>query len=65
MTLSPDQLQGGNQGVSKTSVAQVCARAVMDPKALNKSFYLSGRSRSDQSDDWSEKFGALPADPTL
>ena len=65
VTLSPDQQQGGNQGVSKTSVAQVCARAVMDPKALNKSFYLSGRSRSDQSDDWSEKFGALPADPTL
>jgi hypothetical protein len=56
--------------VSRAEVAQVCARALVDPNALNKSFYLSKTKRSssaaaaaaDVADLLSAKFAALPPD---
>ena len=51
--------------VSRAAVAQVCVRALLDPHALNKSFYVapskSVGSRPDE--DLSAKFAALPKDP--
>ena len=53
--------------VSRSEVAQVCVRALLDPSALNKSFYVTkvtGKSRRID-DDLHEKFDALPADATV
>jgi hypothetical protein len=49
--------------VSRAEVAQICVSALMDPKALNKSFYVSKQGSASSSDeDISLKFSALPAD---
>lgn len=49
--------------VSRADVAQVCVSALLDPNALNKSFYVSKKSGGTRSDeDMSAKFSALPKD---
>eukprot|EP00977_Amphora_coffeiformis_P012681 scaffold3199_cov165-Amphora_coffeaeformis.AAC.4 len=50
--------------VSRAEVAQVAVSALMDPKALNKSFYVSKKvgKASARDEDISAKFSALPTD---
>jgi NAD(P)H-binding len=56
--------------VSRDEIAQVCVNALLDPNALNKSFYVTKKSMKDQqtvivNDDDKEiasKFASLPAD---
>lgn len=62
-------LQASNDGVtpvSRADVAQVCVSALLDPNALNKSFYMSKtkyKSRGTANEeDISEKFKTLPRD---
>lgn len=61
-------LKSSNEGiasVSRAEVAQVCASALLDPNALNKSLYISktsGRKSTSKDEDISSKFAKLPAD---
>ena len=50
--------------VSRAEVAQIAVSALMDPNALNKSFYISKRAgkATVRDEDISAKFSALPAD---
>jgi len=49
--------------VSRADVAQVCVSALLDPHALNKSFYVTQKKvASSQDEDMSAKFAALPID---
>jgi len=49
--------------VSRADVAQVCVSALLDPHALNKSFYVTKKKvASSQDEDMSAKFAALPID---
>ena len=52
--------------VSRDEVAQVCVGALLDPNALNKSFYMGKRQRGQRSssvdENMSTKFAALPTD---
>lgn len=54
--------------VSRAEVAQVCASALLDPHALNKSLYVSKSERKSQDltreEDMSSKFSMLPSDAT-
>jgi hypothetical protein len=53
----------GVAAVSRADVAQVCTAALLDPNALNKSFYVSKKlSATAQDEDMSAKFANLPAD---
>jgi hypothetical protein len=53
--------------VSRAEVAQVCASALLDPNALNKSLYVSKAKRKSKDlsreEDMSSKFSELQADP--
>jgi uncharacterized protein YbjT (DUF2867 family) len=53
--------------VSRAEVAQVCASALLDPNALNKSLYVSKAKRKSNNlsreEDMSSKFSQLQADP--
>ena len=53
--------------VSRAEVAQVVVSALMDPKALNKSVYVSKKAgkASARDEDISAKFSALPADAVV
>lgn len=54
--------------VSRAEVAQVCVGALLDPHALNKSFYVSKRDKGKISvadESMSAKFEALPVDQVL
>ena len=53
--------------VSRAEVAQVAVSAIMDPKALNKSFYVSKRvgKASARDEDISAKFSSLPVDAVV
>jgi hypothetical protein len=56
------------KAVSRAEVAQVCVSALLDPNALNKSFYVSKRAKKTASvldESISAKFQALPADTTV
>jgi uncharacterized protein YbjT (DUF2867 family) len=50
--------------VSRSDVAQVCASALVDPNALNKSFYISKflRATRVEDEDMSKKFSQLSVD---
>ena len=49
--------------VSRADVAQVCVSAILDPHALNKSFYVTKKNvGSEKDEDMSAKFAALPMD---
>jgi len=49
--------------VSRSELAQVCVSALLDPEALNKSFYISKKKGGSAADeDISSKFAALPRD---
>mmetsp|Transcript_30722 Transcript_30722/g.73711 ORF Transcript_30722/g.73711 Transcript_30722/m.73711 type:complete len:137 (-) Transcript_30722:65-475(-) len=49
--------------VSRAEVAQVCVGALLDPKALNKSVYMSKkRSSAIDDEDISKKFAAVSSD---
>ena len=52
--------------VSRAEVAQVCAEALLDPNALNKSFYMRKAKRKLQDlqreEDLSSKFAVVPPD---
>lgn len=54
--------------VSRDEVAQVCASALLDPSALNKSFYMTKTQRKStggdlsKEEDMSNKFSSLPTD---
>lgn len=52
--------------VSRAEVAQVCAEALLDPNALNKSFYMGTAKRKSQDltreEDLSSKFAVVPPD---
>jgi uncharacterized protein YbjT (DUF2867 family) len=52
------------EAVSRSDVAQVCASALVDPNALNKSFYMSKSLKTATAEDEniSAKFSQLPAD---
>ena len=50
--------------LSRADVARVCVQALLDPEALNKSFYLQHR-QSALNEDLSAQFAALPADPVV
>jgi hypothetical protein len=53
------------QAVSRAEAAQVCVSALLDPNALNKSFYVSKKDKKSIKsidDDISAKFQALPVD---
>jgi NAD(P)H-binding len=57
----------GTEPVSRADVAKVCVSALLDPAALNKSFYVRKRKVSSSSssrvdEDMSSKFAALPMD---
>ena len=53
--------------VSRADVAQVAVSALMDPKALNKSFYVSRKEgkATVRDEDLSLKFSSLPADAVV
>jgi uncharacterized protein YbjT (DUF2867 family) len=52
--------------VSRADLAQVCVSALMDPSALNKSYYISMKRKSTSKDeDMSAKFSQLPADAVV
>jgi len=56
--------------VSRADVAQVCASALLEPNALNKSFYLSkSKARSsamvDAEEELSNKFSRVPVDTAV
>jgi uncharacterized protein YbjT (DUF2867 family) len=53
------------EALSRADVARVCVQALLDPEALNKSFYLCRGSSSDDSEDLSAQFEALPTDTIL
>lgn len=67
--VSCPQKERALMAVSRAEVAQVCARALMDPAALNKSFYVSKRKggivSSDDDEDMEAKFSALQADAVV
>jgi hypothetical protein len=52
--------------LSRAEIAQVCVSALMDPNALNKSFYVTKKEgaapTADESDYMRDKFRVLPAD---
>jgi uncharacterized protein YbjT (DUF2867 family) len=51
--------------VSRDDVARVCVSALLDPNALNKSFYMGkkkGQKSSSEDEDMASKFGQLSAD---
>ena len=52
--------------VSRAEVAQVCAEALLDSNALNKSFYMRKAKRKSQDlqkeEDLSSKFAVVPPD---
>ena len=52
--------------VSRAEVAQVCAEALLDPNALNKSLYMSKAKRKSndlsREEDMSSKFAVVPPD---
>ena len=50
--------------MSRAEIAQVCVSALMDPYALNKSFYITKKKGavSATDEDIRDKFQALPAD---
>lgn len=54
--------------VSRAEVAQVCAEALLDPNALNKSLYMGKAKRKSQDlareKDLSSKFAVVPPDPS-
>jgi hypothetical protein len=52
------------EAVSRSDVAQVCALALLDPNALNKSFYMAKSLKAATSDDEniSAKFSRIPMD---
>lgn len=57
----------GITDVSRAEVAQVAVSALMDPKALNKSVYMSKKAGKDSAsdEDLSAKFSVLPADDAV
>lgn len=62
--LRSEPTEGELVAVSRDEVAQVIVSALLDPNALNKSFYVGkkkGKSRS-VDEDFSAKFAALPTD---
>ncbi|KAI2509070.1 NmrA-like family [Fragilaria crotonensis] len=52
------------EAVSRADVAQVCALALLDPNALNKSFYMAKSLKAATSEDEniSAKFSRIPMD---
>lgn len=51
------------ESVSRADVAKICVSALLEPHALNKSFYVGKKKRGSQDDeDMSAKFSALPMD---
>lgn len=54
--------------VSRAEVAQVCAEALLDPNALNKSIYMRKAKRKtkdlQKEEDLSSKFAGVPSDPS-
>ena len=69
--LSSDQTSSGSteddnlfmpSAVSRDEVAQVCVSALLDPNALNKSFYMSKQSGAAEEDNISSKFADLDVD---
>lgn len=65
--LRSEPTEGELVAVSRDEVAQVIVSALLDPNALNKSFYVGkkkGKSRS-VDEDFSAKFAALPTDAII
>jgi putative NADH-flavin reductase len=66
-TLPPSSSSAAEALVSRDEVAQICVNALLDPSALNKSFYVSKKkgqaTRADE--DISAKFKALAADTVV
>ncbi|GKY94897.1 hypothetical protein MPSEU_000454600 [Mayamaea pseudoterrestris] len=63
--LSTIDLSANNEdvtAVSRTDVAQVCVSALLDPNALNKSFYMRKKKGSSMDENIAGKFAALPKD---
>ena len=52
------------EAVSRSDVAQVCAQALLDPNALNKSFYMakSVKAATSEDENISAKFSKIPMD---
>ena len=52
--------------VSRADVAQVCASAILDPNALNKSFYISKSKKKKMAavmdENFSVQLSGLPTD---
>jgi hypothetical protein len=57
------QTNEGVNLVSRSEVAQVCVSALLDPNALNKSFYVSKKVKGNIDETISAKFASLPPDP--
>lgn len=67
-TIDLKQSNDEMMAVSRAEVAQVCAEALLDPNALNKSLYMSKAKRKSQDlqreEDLSSKFAVVPPDPS-
>jgi len=65
ITAGPEVDENGSSlVVTQDQVAQVCVSALLDPGALNKSFYLRSKQSSPNDDNnLSEQFQSLPKDP--
>ena len=65
LLVSGTQTDDDIQPVSRLEVAEVCVSALLDPAALNKSFYVSkkkGRNTSSIEETMSQKFSSLKTD---
>lgn len=64
-TIHLTSTEEGVKPVSRAEVAQVCVSALLDPNALNKSFYVSNNDSSPSTfnETISAKFSALHKDP--
>jgi hypothetical protein len=67
-TIDLKQSNHDMMAVSRAEVAQVCAEALLDPNALNKSLYMSKRKRKSKDlqreEDLSSRFAVVPPDPS-
>ena len=63
-TIDLSPLNEDVEPVSRAEVAQVCVSALLDPSALNKSFYVTKKKSAVRptDEDMKAKFKALPAD---